>query len=164
MTNTFHISPIYKETARCLDNRRLNAQIKEAFQVFRWCIGEGKMQGNKHPYHMWAGYEESLLEYIVEMHLEWIRRFDGCLRGGVRHHKNGLEAAEILGKVDASRYTKPYWITDERVMSSQRSALLYKDFTWYSQFGWKEQPAIPTKINKNGSVSLPYFWPDTEVK
>jgi len=163
MTNTFIISPVYQETARCLDNRRLNCQIKEAFQVFRWCVGEGKMQGNPHPYLCWLGYEESLLEYIVEMHLEWNRRFDAGLRNGVRNHKNGVEATEVLSKIDASRYPKPYWINDERLFSSQRSALLYKDFKWYSQFGWKEQPAIPTKITKQGIVSLPYFWPDMET-
>ena len=162
MTNTFHISPDYRETARCLDNCRLNKNITEAYQVFRWCMAEGVMQGNPHPYYMWNGYEESLLEYIVEMHLEWKRRFDVGLRGGKHTHKNGLEAEELLGRIDTSRYQKPYWINDERVLSSQRSALLYKDFNWYSQFGWSEEPAIPTKVNKNGSVSLPYFWPDKE--
>jgi hypothetical protein len=164
MTQTFHISPDYRETARCLDLRRLNKNITEAFQVFRWCIGEGKRQGNPHPYNMWLGYEESLLEYIQEMHLEWNGRYDAGLRGGVRTHKNGLEATEILGRIDASLYPQPYWIEDERLISSQRSALLYKDFEWYSQFGWTEKPAVPTKINKNGSVSLPYFWPDKEKK
>jgi len=164
MTQTFIISPAYKDTAQCLDNRRLNKNITEAFQVFRWCIGEGKRQGNPHPYNMWLGYEESLLEYIAEMHFEWNRRYDAGLRGGVRNHKNGLEAAELLGRIDASRYPRPYWINDERVLSSQRSALLYKDFFWYSQFGWKEEPAIPVKINKDGSASLPYFWPDKEIK
>lgn len=159
MTQTFIISSDYRETARCLDNRRLNAQIKEAFQVFRWCIGEGKMQGNKHPYHMWLGYEESLLEYIVEMHIEWKRRFDAGLRGGKRSHKNGMEAEELLARIDASLYPKPFWIDDERVLSSHRSALLYKNFEWYSKFGWGEKPAIPNKINKDGSASLPYFWP-----
>lgn len=162
MTQTFIISPVYSETAKCLDNRRLNAQIKEAFQVFRWCIGDGVMQGNPHPYRSWLGYEESLLEYIVEMHLEWNKRFDAGLRGGVRTHKNGVEATELLSKTDASRYPKPHWIDDERVLSSHRAALLYKNFEWYSRFGWKEQPAIPTKVSKKGVVSLPYFWPDTE--
>jgi hypothetical protein len=31
--------------------------------------------------------------------------------------------------------------------SSHRAALLYKDFEWYSQFGWCEQP------------QLHYLWP-----
>lgn len=158
MTNTFHISPNYAETAKCLDNKRLNKNITEAFQVFRWCIGEGVMQGNPHPYHMWCGFEESLLEYIAEMHLEWKRRFDAGLRGGKREHKNGLEAEELLSKIDASLYPKPDWINDERVMSSHRSALLYKNFEWYSQFSWKEDPAIPVKIDKKGNASLSYFW------
>ena len=130
--------------------------------MFKWCMGEGKMQGNPHPYFCWNGYEESLLEYIVEMYLEWIKRYDAGLRGGVRHHKNGMEASELLGRIDVSIYPRPYWVDDERVLSSHRAALLYKDFKWYSKFGWNEKPATPTKINKDGSVSLPYFWPDKE--
>ena len=165
MTQTFMISPNFAETAHCLDNRRLNKQIVEAFQVYRYLIGDCEMQGNPHPYRIWKGYEKALIAYIVALHDEWIERYDRGLRGGKRCHKNGMEAERIsIQKSFFSNYKDPDWINSEEVLSSHRAALLYKDYTWYSQFGWKEQPAIPTKINKNGSVSLPYFWRDTEVK
>jgi len=159
MTQTFMVSPFFKETARCLDNKRLNKQITEAFQVYRYIMGQGKMQGNPHPYRMWYGYEKSLISYIVVLHDEWIERFKTGARGGKPYHKNGEEAERIsIQKGFFSDYKEPEWIKNEEVLASHRSALLYKDFSWYSQFGWKENPAIPTKINKNGSVSLPYVW------
>lgn len=166
MTQTFMISSSFEETARCLDNKRLGKQIVEAFQVYRYLIGDGKMQGNPHPYRMWKGCEFSLLLYIKALHKEWIRRFEAKERGGRPYHKNGLEVElEIYErKLDKSNCNLPRWVVNEKVLSSHRSALLYKDFGWYSQFGWKESPAIPNKINKNGSVSLPYFWPDEEIK
>lgn len=158
MTNVFLTSSDFHENARCLDNRRLNAQIKEAFQVYRYITGQGKMQGNPHPYRMWAGYEKCLLSYIVALHDEWIARFDDGRRGGKRTHKNGLEAEAIVCKTNFSDYERPDWITNEAVLSSHRSALLYKDMDWYGRFGWKEEPAVPLKIDKKGNVTLPYVW------
>lgn len=158
MTNTFLVSPNFQENARCLDNRRLNAQIKEAFQVYRYITGQGKMQGNKHPYLMWMGFEKCLLSYICALHDEWIARFDNGRRGGKRTHKNGLEAEEIVSRTDFSDYKEPEWIRREDVLSAYRSALLYKDMDWYGQFGWAEEPAVPIKIDKKGNVTLPYVW------
>jgi hypothetical protein len=160
MTQTFIISSSFEETAKCLDSRRLNKQITEAYQVYRFLMGEGKMQGNPHPYRMWKGSEFSLLLYIHALHKEWTRRFEEKERGGTPYHKNGLEAElEIYErKFGNSNMNPPRWIMNEEILSSYRSALLYKDYNWYSQFGWKEKPAIPLKINKNGSVSLPYLY------
>jgi hypothetical protein len=41
----------------------------------------------------------------------------------------------------------PVWWSNEDFYSSHRSALLYKNYGWYSQFGWKEEP------------KLDYIWP-----
>jgi hypothetical protein len=159
MTNTFIVSSRFDENAKCLDTKRLGKNITESMQVYKYITGQGKMQGNPHPYRMWEGYEKCLLSYICALHDEWIARFDDGRRGGKRTHKNGLEAEEIVSKTSFSDYKEPDWITDERVLSSHRSALLYKDSDWYGQWGWKEKPAIPLKTNKKtGAVSLPYFW------
>lgn len=158
MTNTFLVSSDFHENARCLDNRRLNKQIVEAMQVFNYLIGKGKMQGNPHPYRMWKGYELCLLSYICALHDEWISRFDNGKRGGKRTHKNGVEAERIISNTSFVEYCEPNWIRNESVLSSHRSALLYKDPVWYGQFGWKEERAIPIKIDKKGNVTLPYVW------
>lgn len=158
MTNTFLVSSNFAENARCLDNKRLNKQITEAFQVYRYITGQGKMQGNKHPYLMWQGFDLCLLSYILALHDEWIARFDDGRRGGKRTHKNGLEAEAIVCKTNFSDYKRPDWITNEAVLSSHRSALLYKNMDHYGKFGWSEEPAIPVKIDKKGNVTLPYVW------
>ncbi len=59
---------------------------------------------------------------------------------------------------DFSKYQEPDWIRNEAVLSSHRSALLYKDMNHYGKFGWSEEPAIPVKTDKKGNVTLPYVW------
>jgi len=158
MTNTFLVSSDFVENARCLDTKRLGKNITESFQVYRYITGQGKAQGNPHLYRMWNGYDKCLLSYILALHDEWIARFDDGRRGGKRTHKNGLEAEAIVCKTNFSDYKRPDWITNEVVLSSHRSALLYKNMDWYEQWGWSEEPAIPVKIDKKGNVTLPYVW------
>ncbi len=158
MTQTFLISSNFQENARCLDNKRLNKQITEAFQVYRYITGQGRMQGNPHVYRAWQGFELCLLSYICALHDEWIARFDDGRRGGKRTHKNGIEAEQIVCSTSFADYKEPDWISREDVLSAYRSALLYKDLNWYGRFGWKEEPAVPVKIDKKGNVTLPYVW------
>lgn len=158
MTNIFLISLDFSENAKCLDTKRLGKQITEAFQVYRYITGQGKMQGNPHVYKMWAGYEKCLLYYISALHDEWIYRFDSGKRGGKRVHKNGLEAEAIISDTSFYDYKEPDWFKNESVLSAYRSALLYKNINHYGRFGWREEPAVPIKIDKKGNVTLPYVW------
>jgi hypothetical protein len=48
----------------------------------------------------------------------------------------------------------PNWFGDDKLHSSHRRALLYKNFDWYKQFDWKELPDVPNEKGK-----LNYFWP-----
>jgi hypothetical protein len=48
----------------------------------------------------------------------------------------------------------PPWFGNERLHSSHRAALLYKNPEWYGRFGWKEKPAVPDAKGR-----LPYYWP-----
>jgi hypothetical protein len=43
----------------------------------------------------------------------------------------------------------------EQVASTHRVALLYKDYQWYSQFGWKEDEGVRPAYYQ-------YLWPDRE--
>ena len=103
---TFIISSRFSDTARCLDNKRLNAQIKEAYQIYRALIGETKPQGNPHAYKMWKGYEKALLAYILSLHDEWICRYDDERRGGKRHHMSAMEAESRVINTDFSDYRR----------------------------------------------------------
>lgn len=50
---------------------------------------------------------------------------------------------------EACSVAMPPWLGDERLHASHRSALLRKDYDYYSRFGWSEPP------------DLPYYWPVT---
>jgi hypothetical protein len=160
MTQIYLPNSNFTLVAKCLDSKRLNKQITEAKQVYTANhYGYGK-QGNPAPYDMWKGHDEFLGCYVVELYKEWQKRLVNGSRGGSMYHKAGefilLEVLE--DRLDLSNPEKPNWINDERIYSSYRSALLYKDYEWYSQFGWSEKPATPVKIDKKGNVTLPYVY------
>lgn len=50
--------------------------------------------------------------------------------------------------------TAPSWMGMPEFHSAHRAVLLAKDFAHYSQFKWKETPAV-----KNAKGSYPYVWP-----
>jgi hypothetical protein len=102
---------------------------------------------------MWAGYEEALVRYGLDMVSVWIGTGGADTTGGtmladlagacgttvVRTHKE-LEAAGDL----------PPWLGDEALHLSHRSALLRKDRAFYQPlFG-----DIPD--------DLPYVWPPSD--
>jgi len=150
----------FERVAQVLDNKRLNKQLTEAKQVYTANkYGYGK-QGNPHPYEMWCGYEDCLLWYIVCLYKEWQVRLINGKRGGKLLHKSGeFTLAEIVDNdIDLQNLEWPTWINDNEIFSSYRAALLYKDHSWYNQFDWQEEPAIPVKIDKNGNVTLPYVY------
>ena len=65
---------------------------------------------------------------------EWMRR----------GYNNNMEIYDVNNMV------KPHWLGKEEFHSSHRANLLRKDYEYYSQFGWKENPQDP------------YVWHDVE--
>lgn len=142
----------FEKSVSCLDNKRLGNQI------YRECL---TLIRGGWPYHpaskMWKGYESWLARYAICGLNELTQRG--------RHYPHHIETfANYLtpswcSKNGINYYSKkPEWLGDERLHSSHRSALLYKDYAWYSQFLWLESPAVPYP-NKRGTFSLPYYWP-----
>lgn len=147
---TFLISPVYYETAKILDFRRLGKQRVETFQILQILIAKREYPNKKiawenHPIvHAWRGHEYQLCKYGIEICKEWIRRGykDTMLP------RFELKLTQLLchcfGKVNLK---KPKWFKNKKFFSSHRAALLFKDFNYYKQFNWKEKP----KLN--------YVWP-----
>lgn len=159
MTQVYLPYPDFSMTAKCLDNKRLNKQITEAKQVFTFVEYGYGFQGNPAPYKMWEGFGSTIALYVIMLYSEWQQRFYDGRRGGKKEHKAGEFVLYDRNWSDELKSVKyPTWWNDDRVFSSYRSALLYKDFDWYSQFGWSESPATPIKIDKKGNVTLPYFY------
>jgi hypothetical protein len=144
---TFLIHNDYTETAKSLDNKRLNKQALEAWQIMLVNL-KLDPQGNfrqpkgwtNHPAtRMWSGYEEELHSYIQAMTQEWVRR--GYKTTIADKATATLDVAYKHGLVEKNG--KPSWmqkIVFEDLKSSHRLALLVKNYDWYSQFNWPEDP------------------------
>lgn len=133
---------------QCLDNKRLNKQIVETWQIYETLVGGGKWK--HHPaVLMWRGYEPKLLVYGVSMYIEWQLRLLYGERGGSLVHKSGASLLTAASNRDLSKPYPPWW-GDDRVHASHRSNLLRKLPTHYRQFWPKERD------------DLPYFWPTKE--
>jgi hypothetical protein len=150
---TFLPYPDFWSSARALDQRRLGKQRVEAIQVLRGLIRPGYGWRHHPAVKMWAGYEEALVRYGLDMVSVWIGTGGADTTAGtmladlagacgttvVRTQKE-LEAAGDL----------PPWLGDEALHLSHRSALLRKDRAFYQPlFG-----DIPD--------DLPYVWPPSD--
>jgi hypothetical protein len=128
---TFLPLPDFMDTARCLDYRRLGKQRVEAMQILN--ILSGKTQSNAWKNHpaisLWKDNISALKIYCNTMIDEWIRR----------GYKNTMKKYYI--PID---YDSPYpdWFGDNDFHSRHRAALLFKNYEWYTQFNWSEEPKI----------------------
>lgn len=127
---TFLPYPDFKQSACCLDMKRLCKQRVEALQILNTLIDGGRWKN--HPaVLMWAGYEEALASYMTACIDEWVRR---------GYNNNMIRA-------NCGRVKLPSWFGSEAFHASHRSNLLRKNPEWYKQFGWTE------------SNDLNYVWP-----
>jgi hypothetical protein len=149
---TFLPYPDFAACAGCLDPLRLGKQRVEALQVLR-ALTVPKYGWRHHPaVKMWAGYEEALVRYGLEICREWTLtgRADTvaaslradvlrlCAVVVVREQADLMEAGEV-----------PPWLGREDFHLSHRSALLRKDPDFYRPF-FGELP------------ELPYVWPASD--
>jgi hypothetical protein len=148
ITATFH-NHAFAQTAQQLDNKRLNKQALEAWQIMMTNLKldpEGNHREPKGWYNhpatkMWRGHEIVLGQYIDWMCGEWRER---GFKTTIDTKANAtLDRARDLGLLTGNQYSIP-WIDDaarfEAIASSHRTALLCKNYEWYSQFDWSEDP------------------------
>ena len=144
---TFLVDSDYSKTASALDNKRLNKQALEAWQIMLVNLKldpQGDFRQPKgwtnHPaVKMWTGHEAELLRYIEAMTTEWVSR--GYKTTILDKAKATIEVARTRGLLESE--SRPRWmdtITFMDLTSSHRLALLVKNYQWYSQFGWAEDP------------------------
>ena len=123
----------FEKSIKCLDYKRLGKQRVEAYQLLcaKFIPGYG---WKNHPcYKMWHNYPDALRLYMNLCITEWIDR----------GYNNTMKFASVPKKV-----IYPNWLGDERVHSSHRSNLLFKDYNYYKRFNWKEPN------------NLAYYWPE----
>jgi hypothetical protein len=131
---TFLVNSIFGYNAKYLDDKRLWKQVLEAKQLYAAIRNKTDFYKNHPTRLMWENYPNHLEMYLFSVVNEWL------------HRRLGLFELHFGKQVDYSE-NSPSWLKDERLYSSHRAALLFKNPTHYSQFKWIETPGIN------------YFWP-----
>jgi hypothetical protein len=150
---TFLPHPDFHETAAVLDPRRLGKQRVEAIQVLRALTVPGYGWRHHPAAAMWAGYEEALTRYGLDVCAVWCAtgRQDTCgdtLRQDLRR-TTGL--GTVRTQRDLARAGDlPPWLGDTDFHRSHQSALVRKDPDHYRP----HFPDVP--------ADLPYVWPSSD--
>jgi hypothetical protein len=140
----------FSKTAQSLDRLRLNKQALEAWQILMTNLAidpDGNYRKPKGWYNhpavkMWRGHEVTLYYYIKAMTDEWIKR--GYKTTILDKAQETMEHAQFRGLIHSSEF--PYWMKDQQLyldlVSSHKTALLFKNYEWYSEMGWSEDTGI----------------------
>jgi len=151
---TFLPFPDFTESAAVLDPRRLGKQRVEAVQVLRGLTVPG-YGWRRHPaVRMWAGYEEALVRYGLDVCAVWTAggRADTCAATLVQDLRAAHPAAEAVRSqtqlgLDGDL---PPWLGASGFHRSHQSALVRKDPEYYRD----RFPRVPD--------DLPYVWPASD--
>ena len=124
----------FKQSAEVLDNKRLNKQILEGYQILKVLNSDDpKAAWRNHPaVKMWRGAETTLYHYVLSM-------ADVASKRGIKTDKN-LENIETLRNATRDNWgtNKPFWINNtpiiNRLTESHRANLYRKDPEFYMDF------------------------------
>ena len=140
----------YEQVAETLDNKRLNKQILEGYQILKILSGASESGAwRNHPaVLMWKNSEHYLDEYIKYMAIEANYR-------GIKTDKNISNLKELKAKfVKRWGNVKPIWSQQEhldRVTFSHRANLYRKDSMHYAEFRFNTANPCCDKCL--------YYWP-----
>jgi hypothetical protein len=136
-----------------LDKRRLGKQRVETIQVLRALTVAGYGWRHHPAAKMWAGYEEALARYGLDICAEWcnLGNADTCAGTLVADltRGTGLSAPRVQAELAAAGELPP-WVGDPAFHRSHQSALLRKD------------PSHYRPIFDDVPDDLPYVWPDSD--
>jgi hypothetical protein len=142
----------FARTAAVLDPRRLGKQRVEAIQILRGLTVPGYGWRHHPAVKMWAGYEEALVRYGLEICAAWTSsgRADTCKLTLLQDLADRCETTRVRPQRQlAAANDLPPWLGDERLHRSHRSALLQKDPEYYGKLF-------------DDPVGLPYVWPTSD--
>lgn len=151
---TFLTSTNSLECAQSLDNKRLNKQILEGYQILNVLSGRSKGGGwRNHPaVLMWKGYEHGLWKYIESM--VQIANLRGIKTENNVKNLNTLyaECAEDWGTEHPA-----FWRDEHKVMriiTTHRANLFRKDPLYYAKY----QYAVNSLYNVPCCSTCQYYW------
>ncbi|MGW0483116.1 MSMEG_6728 family protein [Nonomuraea sp. NPDC003214] len=131
---TFLPFPDFTRTARVLDPLRLGKQRVEALQILRALTVPGYGWRHHPAVKMWAGYEEALVRYGLEVCGHWCStgRADTCAATMTRELADTCGARDVRSQPELALAGElPPWLGDPELHLSHRSALLRKDPGFY---------------------------------
>lgn len=136
---TFLPYPDFSQSASVLDCQRLGKQRVETMQIMKVLEQVSEKRGwARHPaVLMWAQCKCALMEYQRAMVTEWtdVRGYkDTCLEKTRAIHQSAPHECEVV---------LPRWVGSADFHAAHRSNLLRKDWGFYSQFGWDDDPLKP---------------------
>lgn len=131
---TFLPYPDFKQTAECLDVRRLGKQRVEAWQIYQCLIGKSSLRWQNHPaVRMWKEAETGLLMYGYIICDKWLKRgYKDNLREKFLDELGKTTSFDI--KVENNKKVGvifknirfPFWLGNMEFHASHRSNLLKK--------------------------------------
>ncbi|SBT63988.1 hypothetical protein GA0070622_0956 [Micromonospora sediminicola] len=150
---TFLPYPDFLASARTLDQKRLGKQRVETIQVLRGLTRPDYGWRNHPAVKMWAGYEEALTRYGLDMCAVWCEpgRADTCAATLATDLATACGIAVIRTQDElASTGELPPWLGRDDLHRSHRSSLLRKD------------PAHYAPLFTDVSPDLEYVWPPSD--
>ncbi|MEV5887942.1 MSMEG_6728 family protein [Nonomuraea fuscirosea] len=151
---TFLPYPDFAASAAVLDPLRLGKQRVETLQVLRALTVPGYGWRHHPVVKMWAGYEEALVRYGLEMCRHWcsLGRADTCANTMTTEvtRLRGTPVVRAQAELAAAGELPP-WLGDEKLHLSHRSALLRKDPGFYRPVFGDADPD-----------DLDYVWPRSD--
>jgi len=136
---TFLPYPSFIDSLKCLDDKRLGNQRKEAMQILDALKPGSTSRWKNHPaVKMWADCTSALKVYHDISIDVWISRGFKNTMLNVASFKD-WRAVGLCGR--------PEWLGNKYLHASHRSNLLRKDPIFYGKYNWTEPHDIP------------YFWP-----
>lgn len=144
----------FYHTAQALDNKRLNKQILECYQILNVLSNDDPHAGwRNHPaVKMWRGFEMGLYQYAMVMIEEANNR-------GIKT-ENNLRNLDNLNERAYKNwgYGMPFWMDDKKVMArvttTHKANLYRKDPEYYHEF----VTAVENPNNDPCCDRCQYYW------
>jgi len=143
----------FADSAHVLDTRRLGKQRVEVIQAVRALTVPGYGWRHHPAAAMWAGYEEALVRYGLDICAAWCEagNADTCAATLVEDLTRTIGQIPVRTQPDlATAGELPPWLGEPAFHRSHQSALVRKDPAHYRRFF----PDVPD--------DLPYVWPASD--
>ena len=144
----------FNKSAEVLDNKRLNKQILEGYQILKVLSSDDPKAGwRNHPaVKMWRGHEKALLAYVMAC-------VDEADKRGIKTINNVRNIKDLfLANYDNWGNGLPNWFHDNdqshRVMATHKANLYHKDPVYQFQFC----DSVSDPDNKPCCEKCNYYW------